>query len=176
MPLLIRPDHVVGTRRQTQLTGGYHVGPNVLQTRLNLPLHKLGRDDMDALDARRVLHRQGRRRRHAVASMRGEHLLASLQAAAPRTNATSASDNISNIKQTRSPKAAAGQRRSNSPDIIFARRVQRGKGQKNSRPAGAVGAGYQQHPSRGHGCCFRNDTNPKGGSRQSTILWKRKEV
>ncbi len=63
------------------LTRRDDIGAHVLEARLDLALHKVSGHDVDAFDARRVLHRQGRRRRHGVAAVRGENLLARLEPA-----------------------------------------------------------------------------------------------
>lgn len=46
-----------------------NINANILYTRLNLLSHKLGRNDMNALNTLRILRREGRRRRHGIAPM-----------------------------------------------------------------------------------------------------------
>lgn len=66
------PHHNSFKKKRTSL---HNIDANVLYTRLNLLSHKLGRNDMNALDTLRVLRREGRRRRHGIAPMRSNDFL-----------------------------------------------------------------------------------------------------
>lgn len=64
------------TRRLTRLD---NINTNILNTGFNLLSHKLGRNDVDGLDALGILRREGRGGRHGVAAMGGDDLLVRLE-------------------------------------------------------------------------------------------------
>lgn len=67
------------TRRFTSLD---NINTNILNTGLNLLSNKLGRNDVDGLDALSVLRREGRGGRHGVAAMSGDDFLICLESTA----------------------------------------------------------------------------------------------
>lgn len=69
------PTHV-----QKALTGLDDIGPDVVQTGVDLLSHERRRHFMNAMDALCVLCRQRRRRRHGIAAVRCDDLLVCLEA------------------------------------------------------------------------------------------------
>jgi len=65
------------------LTNFDDIAADVFETGFNLLCHECRRSDMDSLDTKGILGRQGSRRGHCVAAMGGQNLLICLQATGP---------------------------------------------------------------------------------------------
>jgi len=70
----------VGNGGRWQVTGLDNVHADIFNDRVDLFPQKLRRHEMDVVDPFGVLRRQGRRGRHGVAAMGGDHLLIRFEA------------------------------------------------------------------------------------------------
>lgn len=72
---------VYGKSNTDRLTRLDNINTNILNAGLNLLSNKVGRNDVDSLDALGVLRSEGRGGRHGVAAMSGDDLLVSFKSA-----------------------------------------------------------------------------------------------